>query len=568
VFPLDGGAIEWGRAFSWSQAVPAGDYRFDLSVSPAFDTFVIQSAPVSITREFVPTTVAPPIGVYYWRVAAVDSCGTSYGLTRKVIIGSTTGDVTGDGFADVVVGAWGDDRSGTDSGAAYLFSGGATPTRLPQATFRGQAAGDLFGSSVAKTGDLDLDGYEDLVVGALWADRDGDKDDGTGSAYLYWGAAAPDAVPAVVFRGETDGSHFGNSVAGVGDVNGDGYPDVAIGAYQTPVTAECGGGAATLPKVGRVYVFFGGPRDRVDAIPDVVLTGETTEVAGDVTSACRDGDEFGFQVAGVGDVNGDGYDDLAVGARGYDTSVNPPAGQDIGRVYVFFGGPGLVGIGAERAEVARTGLLPGEEFGTAVAGAGDTDGDGFADLLVGAPLRDLGGVDSGSAFWYFGRSTGVSPAPVEIGLAAAGDNWGASLASTGDVNGDGFSDFVVGAYLTGVGDNGAAAYFSGTPNRTIAPVATIFGEVSLSDPSDPLAGDQFGRSVAGAGDVDGDGRSDTVVGAYRNDVCSDNPLFCDDAGRAYVILGPTITTRGITSDPADWVLTASNPGDGLGISVR
>jgi hypothetical protein len=415
---------------------------------------------------------------------------------------------------------------------------------------------------------LDLDGHEELVVGALSADRRGDSGDDTGAAYLYWGAAAPDTVPAVVFRGEADRSHFGNSVAGIGDVNGDSYPDVAIAAYQTPIVAECGGRTATLAGVGRVYVFFGGPRDRMDAVPDVVLTGETTEVPGDVASACRGGDEFGFQVAGVGDVNGDGYDDLAVGARGYDTSVAPLSGQDIGRVYVFFGGPGFIGVGAERADVVRTGLLPGEEFGTAVAGAGDTDGDGFADLLVGAPLRDLGGVDAGSAFLYFGRSTGVSPSPVEVGLAAAGDNWGASLASIGDINGDGFSDFAVGAYLTGVGDNGAASYFAGTPDRTMALVGTIFGEVNLSDPLNPLSGDWFGISVAGAGDVDGDGRSDAVVGATRNDVCSDNPLFCDDAGRAYVILGQTITTRGVTSNPSDWVLTAFNPGDGLGNAVR
>lgn len=562
VFPLDGHAIPWGRAFSWTPQVGATGYVFELSLSPAFDTFVISPPPVLVGTSFVPATPAPPVGVYYWRVGTVDASCTSYGPTRKVIIGSTTGDVTGDGFADVFVGAWGDDRSGSDSGAAYLYTGGATPALLPSTLFSGQTTGDSFGSSVAKTGDLDLDGHEDLLVGAFFADLNRDEDDDTGSAYLYWGAAAPDTVPAMVFRGETAGSHFGNSVAGVGDVNGDAYPDVAIGAYQTPVTAECGGGTTTLLEVGRVYVYFGGLRDRVDAIPDVVLTGETTEVAGDVTSACRDGDEFGFQVSGVGDVNGDGYDDLAVGARGFDTSVNPSSGQDIGRVYVFFGGPGFAGVGAERADVVRTGLLPGDEFGTAVAGAGDTDGDGFADLLVGAPLRDLTGVDSGSASLYFGRSTGVSPSPIEIGGTAAGDSFGAALASTGDINGDGLSDFVVGAYLAGPDDNGAASYFAGTLSRTITKVGTIFGESILAD------GDWFGRSIAGPGDVDGDGYADNIVGAYRHDNCLENPLFCNDAGRAYVILGPTITDRGVASDPADRLLTGFNPGDNLGVSVH
>ncbi len=568
VYPLDGGAVKWGRAFSWTSQVGATSYRFELSASPAFDTFAMPPPSDLTDNVFEPDTAPPGPGIYYWRVGSVDASCTAYGPTRRVVIGSTTGDVTGDGFADVLVGGWADDRAGDDAGAAYLYGGGAIPALFPDAIMTGERTGDAFGSSVTKAGDIDRDGYEDMVVGALSSDRDAELDDNTGAAYLYWGGAAPATAPAAFFRGEADGSHFGNSVAGLGDVNGDGFPDVAVGAYQTRVTAACGGGTATLPGVGRVYVFFGGPRDRMDAIPDVVLTGETRQDAGDPASPCRDGDEFGFQIAGAGDVNGDGYDDLAVGARGFDASVSPPSGLNTGRAYVFFGGPWLIGLGAERADIVLTGVSPGDEYGAAVAGAGDTDGDGFADLLVGAPLRDLGGIDSGSVSWYFGPEPGGSSSPIEISGNAAGDNFGATLASAGDLNGDGLSDVVVGAYLAGPDDNGAASYFLGTVSRTVARVGTIFGQTDLSEPGDPLDGDWFGRSLGGVGDVDGNGVDDSVVGAPRHDACLDNPLFCDDAGRAYVIFGPTITDRGVASNPADWLLTGFNPGDNLGISIR
>ncbi len=559
VFPLDGGAIQWGRAFSWTPG--ATSYRFELSGSPAFDTF---AAPPSdlIDNVFAPNTTPPPPGVYYWRVGSVDASCTAYGRTRRVIIGSTTGDVTGDGFADVFAGASGDDQADLDAGAAFLYQGGVTQDLLFDAAVTGQGRATAFGTAVAKTGDIDRDGYVDLLVGSYLADRDEIANDNTGAAYLYWGGPSPATTPALVFRGEADHSFFGVSVAGVGDVNGDDYPDIAVGAYQTPVVASCAGGTSTLSAVGRVYVFLGRGRGEIDAIPDVVLTGETTELLGDPSSACRAGDEFGLRVAGAGDVNGDGYDDMLVGARGYDFGTDPAAGQNAGRAYVFFGGPWLVGVGAERANVILTGSAAADEFGATVAGAGDTNGDGFADFLVGAPLRDFVGTDSGAVTWYFGRGDGISTSPIEISDAGAGDNFGAALASAGDIDGDGLADFVVGAYLAGPTDNGAVVYYKGNTNPTGASAATIVGE------SDPNDGDQFGLSVAGVGDIDGDGIDDTVVGAWRHDVCFVPRQFCDDAGRVYVILGPDTTTRPVASDPSDWVLTGLNPGDGLGVSAR
>lgn len=562
VAPLDGRAIFWGSAFSWSHAT-IGTYLFELSASPGFDSPLVHQATLVGELRYQPIGLAPSNGVYYWRVGAVDGCGTSYGPTRKVIIGSMTGDVTGDGFADIFVGADTDSRANGYAGSTYLYKGGATLDVTFDTLITGRAPDGTFGASVAKVGDIDRDGYVDLLVGAPRVDRDPSVDDDTGAAYLYWGGAAPSSVPALTMRGEADGGLFGMSVAGIGDINGDGYPDIAVSGYQTSVTAECGGGTQRLAIVGRVYVFFGGPRDQMDNLADVVLTGETTEIRDDRSSACRSGDEFGLGVAGAGDVNGDGYDDLVVGARGYDAGSN----QDAGRAYVFLGGPWFVGVGAERAEVVLTGGEADDRFGAAVTGPGDTDGDGFADVIVGAHLADVGpSADTGSVSWYFGWSIGVSPTSLQIDGAVTGDSFGASLAPAGDINGDGFADVIVGAYLVGPepNDNGAVSYYLGNAARAEMPAGTITGEIT------PNADDQFGRAVAGVGDVDGDGFDDTAVGTTRHDICvvPTPPGACFDAGGAYVILGPTVRDRGARADPSDGFLTGIKPGDRLGSAVN
>ncbi|MFZ5863589.1 MAG: hypothetical protein ACOYXR_12195 [Nitrospirota bacterium] len=559
VFPLDGRAIQWGVAFSWSQ-VSASTYDLEVSASPGFESLLLDEPVGAGQTEFAPIGLAPSRGEYYWRVGAVNACGTSYGPTRKVVIGSTTGDVNGDGYADVLAGAYTDSRAGGGAGAAYLYHGGAGADAdvVADVVLTGRGPGDTFGTSVAKVGDIDQDGYVDFLVGAPRVDRDS-QDDDTGVAYLYWGGPAMTTTASVVFHGETDQSLFGMSASGVGDVNGDGFPDLAVGAYQTLVVAECNGIEQELPLVGRVYVYFGGPRDEMDTLADVVLTGETTEIPNDRSSACRSGDEFGLSVAGVGDINGDGYDDIAVGARGHDDGVD----ADAGRAYVFFGGPWFVGVGAERANVVLTGDAADDQFGAAVAGPGDTNGDGFADLLVGAHQSDAGGTDSGSASWYGGGPDGVTMIQQFSG-AVAGDSFGASMAPAGDIDRDGFADMVIGAYLVGASpnDSGAVSYYRGNALGTVLLAGKITGEIT------PNPDDQFGRAVAGIGDIDGDGFDDTVVGATGHDECFLLADFCFDAGRAYVIVGPSVTNRGANGDPRDWLLSGLRPGDRLGSWVN
>ena len=167
------------------------------------------------------------------------------------------GDQNGDGMADVIVGAYQSDVGGLDAGRAYVFHGGRKIDVKAHAAFGAQAAGDLFGVSVATAGDVNKDGFPDIIVGAHENDAAGAN---AGRAYIYFGGPAGDNRPDVTLTGEAAGDAFGYSVAGAGDVNGDGYADVIVGAYENSTRAD---GA------GRAYVYYGG--SRMDGTPDAHL---------------------------------------------------------------------------------------------------------------------------------------------------------------------------------------------------------------------------------------------------------------------------------------------------------
>jgi hypothetical protein len=347
------------------------------------------------------------------------------------------GDVNGDGYADVIVGAHQNDAGGTDAGRAYVYFGGPSMDATADVTLTGAAASDYFGGAVAGAGDANGDGYADVIVGARTNDGGGTD---AGRAYVYLGGPSMDATADVVLTGAAASDYFGVAVAGAGDVNGDGYADVIAGAR-----ANDGGGT----DAGRAYVYYGG--SSMDAVADVILTGEAA------------GDNFGGAVAGAGDVSGDGYADVIVGAR-----LNDAGGTDAGRAYVFLGGPSMDAT----ADVILTGAAAGDEFSAfAVAGIGDVNRDSYADVVIGAWHNDAAGANAGRAYVFFGGPVMDASAAIVLTGAAAGDCYGNSVAGTGDVNGDGFPDLIVGAETNDAGgtDAGRAYLYDFNRHFVIAP---------------------------------------------------------------------------------------------------
>jgi hypothetical protein len=384
---------------------------------------------------------------------------------------SGAGDVNNDGYDDLIVGAHKNNTGGTYAGQAYVYSG---QTGGLLCTFTGEVPLDEFGISVSGAGDVNNDGYDDLIVGAFLNDAEGYD---AGRAYVYSGHTG-----VICFTGEAVGDSLGFSVSGAGDVNNDGYDDLIVGANGN----DAGGESA-----GRTYVYSGQTGGQL-----WIFTGEAA------------GDNFGNSVSGAGDVDNDGYDDLIVGAH-----FNDAGGENAGRAYVYSG---------QTSALLRTftGEAANDYFGRSVSGAGDVNDDGYDDLIVGAPQNDAGGTNAGRAYVYSGQTGDLL---WTFTAEAAVDWFGRSVSGAGDVNNDGYDDLIVGADANNVGgdDAGRAYVYSG---QTGGLLWTFTGEASL---------DHFGRSVSGAGDVNDDGYDDLIVGAYMNDAGG------SDAGRAYVYSGQT-----------------------------
>ncbi|NOQ33152.1 MAG: hypothetical protein GQ567_02985 [Methanosarcinales archaeon] len=310
------------------------------------------------------------------------------------------------------------------------------------------------------------------------------------------GAAYPITIdplaqsPAWTAEGNQDGARFGVSVASAGDVNGDGYSDVIVGAYRYDNGQN---------DEGRAYVYHGS------------ATGLSTSFAW-TAEGNQDGANFGASVASAGDVNGDGYSDVIVGARYYDNGENME-----GRAYVYHGS--ATGLSTSSAWTAESNQ-DYANFGYSVASAGDVNGDGYSDVIVGAWLYDNGETDEGRAYVYHGSAAGLSTS--SAWTAESNQDYalfGCSVASAGDVNGDGYSDVIVGAHFF----FGRAYVYHGS--------ATGLSTSSAWTAESKTTDGHCGWSVASAGDVNGDGYSDVIVGAIYH---SHDP---SDDGRVFVYHG-------------------------------
>jgi len=425
---------------------------------------------------------------------------------------SAAGDVDGDRISDLLVGAPGNDFTGGDAGAAYLVRGppeGNLDLGAVAEVLLGEAAGDQAGHSVAGGQDVDGDGMDDLLVGAPYYDAGGGNEGAAylvlGAAPITWSAYLPLGMADARLLGEWPSDYAGYAVAMAGDVEGDGYADLLVGAPFQYAQASYGGAAYLLR--GPVSGELGLEES------DAKLMGESY------------GDGLGVSVAEAGDTNGDGYAELLAGANCEDAG-----GGDAGAAYLAFGP--LSGV-ASAASVSLK-LLGENSYdyaGFSVAGAGDVNADGYADVLVGAPYEDSGGSAGGAAYLLLGApllhrtsSLDLSAADAKL-YGSTGESAGQAVAGAGDADGDGLDDVLVGAPFYQYTSQSGAAYLACAPMRGVNALADSWRQLPGVD-----AGDYAGYALSSAGDHDSDGRSDLLVGVIYEDTAD------TDAGAACLVL--------------------------------
>ena len=588
-----------------------GDNIYDITVQ-ASDGTNTQAQNVAVTVNDV-FEAAPVIDLTTLSLAQGFIIQSDGANDRAGFSVSSAGDIDGDGYDDIIVGARYGDDGGPNAGEAYVVFGKASGfgtevvtngqarqvidlTSLSAAEgfiIQGDEPDDRAGRSVSSAGDINGDGFADIIVGARYGD---DKADRAGEAYVVFGKVGGfgteviangqarqvidltslSAADGFIIQGETAVDLVGSSVSSAGDVNGDGYDDLIVGAY-----GDDGGGSFS----GEAYIVFGkdggfGIANTANGNPRQVIDLTSLSAAeGFIIQGDNAFDQLGGKpqtVSSAGDINGDGYDDIIVGAN-----YGDDYGFNSGEAYVVFGKAGGFGTantanGNPRQVIDLTSLSAAEGFiiqgdaendqaGYSVSNAGDINGDGYDDIIVGAKYGDDGTSNAGEAYVVFGKESGFGTEVVTDGHArqvidltslSAADGFiiqgdlpsneaGRSVSSAGDVNGDGFDDLIVGAPRNGrAGVTAGEAYVvfgkaggfgtentaNGNPRQVIDLTDLATGEGFKIRGDDQ--NDEAGASVSSAGDINNDGFDDLIVGAPKG---NDKNNTLD--GEAYVIFG-------------------------------
>jgi len=465
------------------------------------------------------------------------------------------GDVNGDGYDDILISTWVNSESGRLAGQTYLIFGKETGWEKDlhlsnaDASFLGEAANDLSGVSIAGAGDVNGDGYDDILISSPYSSDAGNE---TGQIYLIFGKATGWNMDTNLsnadasFVGEVNYDRAGRFIDGAGDVNGDGYYDFIIGVSGNDENGR---------NTGQVYLVFGKPSGWS---METDLSSSNASFLGEVA-----GDGAGGRVAGCGDVNGDGFDDILIGAL-----ENQEGGHRSGQTYLVLGKRNgwSMDVPLSMAQASFIGEKAGDVSGYSLAGAGDVNRDGFDDLLVGAiENRDVIN-RGGQVYLILGKDSGwsmdtdLTDSDASFYGEEMGDEAGKSVSGMGDVNDDGYDDFLIGA-----------PYFETGGNSLQGQVYLILGRASGWTMDNNLSasnasfigkhGDQVGISLSGGGDTNGDGFPDILIGAAGHNAGTGNE------GKTYLIFydytppsldGDLTPSTATTGDEFTFNITASD----------
>ncbi|VEP16752.1 conserved hypothetical protein [Hyella patelloides LEGE 07179] len=488
---------------------------------------------------------------------------------------SSAGDINGDGLADILVGARDVDITGSNNegqvsiifGSNEDFASRVAVSDLDESSgfnINGISDQQRLGDAVSNAGDINGDGTDDLIIGA----------DGTannrGSSYVVFGNPsigsgvdlnALDGTNGFIVNGISEGDRLGGAVSDAGDLNGDGIADVVIGANFVDANG--------IEDAGASYVIFG--RDGGGFTENIDLT-TLDGTNGLVINGISPDDFSGFSVSSAGDLNGDGVDDLLIGAN----RADPNAGENAGTTYVVFGQAG--GFAAGELDLANLGsngitidgVAAGDSSGASISALGDVNGDGRNDIGIGAPVADVGNDNAGQGYVVFGTENGFPETSLSLssldgsnGFTVNGvgvdDQLGTSISAAGDMNNDGVDDFVVSA--VGTGNNRGTSYvvFGQESGEAFAPTLNLadlninqgFAIDGITGSQDLTIADRSGESVSNLGDVNGDGLDDLLVGAPQaNNFPVGQSDAIRDAGEAYVVFGRIENLGDVDNDGA------------------